>query len=128
MDSGMRTPLARVRGLGSAREGARDWWQMRLLSLALVPLALWWVVEIVAHAGAGYAGFVDWVRAPVPAILLLLTLAATFRHIALGLREVIEDYVHHELVKLAALAAVRLGCAAAALAGAFAVLRIALEG
>jgi succinate dehydrogenase / fumarate reductase membrane anchor subunit len=124
----MRSPLGRVRGLGSARDGAREWWHMRLVSLALVPLSVWWVVSILAHAGTGYAGFVDWVREPVPAILLLLTVAATFFHIALGLKTVIEDYVHHELAKLAALVAVRFGCAALAGAGLFAVLRIALGG
>jgi succinate dehydrogenase / fumarate reductase, membrane anchor subunit len=107
---------------------ARDWRRMRLLSLALVPLSLWWVVSIVAHAGVGYAGFIAWVGAPLPAILLLVTLGATFVHIDLGLREVIEDYVHHELARKGALAAVRLGCAVAFLAGAAAVLRIALGG
>ena len=49
----MRSPLGRVRGLGSDRDGAREWWHMRLVSLALVPLSVWWVVSILAHAGTG---------------------------------------------------------------------------
>jgi succinate dehydrogenase / fumarate reductase membrane anchor subunit len=128
MARSLRSPRGRVQGLGSAREGARGWWLMRVGSLALVPLSVWWVASIAAHAGVGYAGFVDWVRTPTPAVLLVLTIAALFHHIASGLREVIEDYVHHEGVKLASLVAVRFGCIALAVAGIFSVLRIALGG
>ena len=119
-------PKSRFRGLGSAREGAREWWAMRLSSVALVPLALWWVIAILVHAGAGYAEFVDWVRMPVTAILLLVTLPVLFHHIALGVKTVIEDYVHHEALKLAALALTRFATVLLAVAGLFAVLRIAL--
>jgi succinate dehydrogenase / fumarate reductase membrane anchor subunit len=121
----MRSPLGRVYGLGSAREGAREWWSMRLGALALIPLGLWWVAEIIGHAGADYAGFRQWVASPVTAILLILTIAVTFRHTAQGVREVIEDYVHHEGVKLAALVALRFACVALAVAGIYAVLAIA---
>jgi succinate dehydrogenase / fumarate reductase, membrane anchor subunit len=68
----------------------------------------------------------DWVASPLPAILLVLVLIATFWHAALGLQVVIEDYVHTPLAKLALLVVVRLGCFAFAVAGVFAVLSMAL--
>jgi succinate dehydrogenase / fumarate reductase membrane anchor subunit len=123
----MRTPLGQVYGLGSAREGAREWWAMRLSSLALIPLGLWWMIAIIAHAGADYRDFIAWVSSPLTAILWLLTIAVTFYHTAHGLQEVIEDYVHHEGAKLASLVAVRFVCVALAVAGIFSVLAIAFR-
>ncbi|HVJ54417.1 MAG TPA: succinate dehydrogenase, hydrophobic membrane anchor protein [Aliidongia sp.] len=124
-DPHMRTPLGRVYGLGSARDGAGAWWGMRLSSIALVPLSLWWVIAIIAHAGADYAEFRHWVASPVPAILLILTLGVTCYHLAHGVQEVVEDYVHTEAAKIAILIAVKFGAVVLAVAGIFSVLRIA---
>jgi len=121
----MRTPLGQVYGLGSAREGAKEWWSMRLSSVALIPLSLWWVIEIIAHAGADFSDYRAWVASPIVAILLLLTIVTTFYHTAHGIQEVVEDYVHHEGAKLATLVAVRFACVALAVAGVFSVLAIA---
>jgi succinate dehydrogenase / fumarate reductase membrane anchor subunit len=121
----MQSPLGRVYGLGSAREGAREWWVMRLSSLALVPLTIWWVAGIIRHAGASYDDFTDWVSGPVTGTLLILTIGVLFHHLAHGLQVVIEDYVHVEAPKIAALIAIKFGCATLAVAGIFAVLRIA---
>ena len=125
MSNRMRSPLGQVYGLGSAREGAKEWWGMRLSSVALIPLSLWWAIEIIGHAGADYYEFRRWVASPVSAILLILTLAVTLYHTAHGVQEVIEDYVHHEGVKLASLVALRFACVALAVAGIFSVLAIA---
>ncbi len=121
----MRTPLGQVLGLGSARNGAAAWWGMRLTSIALVPLSLWWVASIIAHAGADYAEFRHWVGSPTTSVLLILTIAVTFHHAAQGIAEVIEDYVHAEGVKIATLILVRFAAVLLAVAGIFAVLRIA---
>ena len=122
----MQSPLGRVYGLGSARGGTTGWWRNRVLALALVPLSLWWVAAVIYHAGIRYELFVAWVREPVTAVLLILTTVATFAHIALGAQEAIEDYVHHEGLKLGSLLALRLACVLLGVAGVFAVLRIAL--
>ncbi|MCH8270709.1 MAG: succinate dehydrogenase, hydrophobic membrane anchor protein [Planctomycetes bacterium] len=82
----MRSPLGRVRGLGSAREGVGHWWAQRMTALALVPLALWFVAALVALTGADHASARDWIGAPVPASLLVLLIVATFYHGALGLQ------------------------------------------
>jgi succinate dehydrogenase / fumarate reductase membrane anchor subunit len=128
MTDRMASPLARVQGLGSAREGAREWWLHRLSAVALVPLALWWVVTMIAHAGMNYPDFINWIRDPLPAILLVLTNAVLFYHLSLGLQSVIEDYIHHEGAKLGSLVLVKFGCVVLAVAGIFSVLRIAFGG
>jgi succinate dehydrogenase / fumarate reductase, membrane anchor subunit len=122
----MRSPLGRALGLGSAKEGVEHWWLQRLTAVALVPLALWFVAEIIRLAGAD----LDTVRAaighPLPAILLALLLIATFYHMALGLQVVIEDYVAAPLARLGLVVILRLTCFALAVAGIFAVFSMAL--
>lgn len=123
----LRTRLGTVRGLGSAKQGAAVWWAQRLTALALVPLTIWFVVSLVALAGAPYAAFIAWIQGPVTAVLLVVFLAVGFHHMQLGLREVIEDYVHTEWRKIALIVFVKFASALAALAGIFAVLQIAFR-
>ena len=123
-----RSSLARAAGLGSAHTGVSHWWLQRVSAVALVPLSLWFTASALAASGGGYAAVRAWLQAPLAALLAVLTLAALFHHLALGLQVVVEDYVHTNRVKIPALMAVQLGCAALAAAGAFAVLRIALGG
>ena len=122
----MRSPLGRVIGLGSAKEGVEHWWLQRITAVALVPLSLWFVIAIIRLVGADSDGVRDWVGNPLPAIMLVLLLIATFYHAALGLYVVVEDYIHAELTKLGLVVIVRLGCFALAVAGMFAVLSMAV--
>jgi succinate dehydrogenase / fumarate reductase, membrane anchor subunit len=122
----MRSPLGRAIGLGSAKEGVEHWWAQRVTGLALVPLTLWFVLELVSLVGANRDEFVDWVSEPVTAVLLILLLAATFYHAALGLQVVIEDYVHNEAARLGLTIAMRLLCILLAALGIFAGLQLAL--
>ena len=122
----MRSPLGRAIGLGSAKEGVEHWWRQRITALALVPLTLWLVIAVIGLVGAEHAVFVAWVRSPMPAVLLVLLLLATFYHTALGLQVVIEDYVHGEAMRLAALLVMRLLCIVFAVRGILAVLKLAL--
>ena len=85
----MASPLARVRGLGSAKEGADHWWAQRLTAVALVPLTLWFVYSVVSLLGAGHAEAVAWASAPLNALLLVLLIATTFYHAQLGLQVVV---------------------------------------
>ncbi len=124
----MRSPLGRVRGLGSAREGVGHWWAQRMTSLALVPLALWFVAALVTLTGADHATARAWVAAPVPASLLVLLIVAAFYHGALGLQVVVEDYVHHEGAKLAALIAINGLALVLGLTGVLAVLMVLFGG
>ena len=102
-----RSPLGRVRGLGSAKEGVAHWWAQRLTAVALVPLAVWFVASVAAHAGADHEAMRAWIGSPLVASLLVLLIVATFYHLYLGVQVVIEDYVHSEGVKIASLIAVK---------------------
>jgi succinate dehydrogenase / fumarate reductase membrane anchor subunit len=122
----MRSPLGRAIGLGSAKEGVAHWWAQRVTALALVPLTLWFVIAVIGLVGADHSVFVAWVRSPMPAILLILLLVATFYHASLGLQVVIEDYIHGEVARLATLLMMRFLCIVFAVRGIFAVLKLAL--
>jgi succinate dehydrogenase / fumarate reductase membrane anchor subunit len=121
----MRSALGQVRHLGAAKEGVQHWWAQRLTALALVPLMIWFVASIAWLAGADHAGFVGWIARPYNALLMILLLAAGFHHAQLGLQVVIEDYVHGEGCKLAMIVVVKFAALLLALAGIFAVLKIA---
>jgi succinate dehydrogenase / fumarate reductase membrane anchor subunit len=123
-----RSPIARVRGLGAAREGVQHWWVQRLTAVALVPLSIWFAAGVIALAGAPHAEAAAWIAHPLNATLMILTLGLTFHHGQLGLQVVIEDYVHAEAVKLALLILTKLLALALALAGALAVLRLMIGG
>lgn len=106
----LRSPLARVRHLGSARDGTRHWWAQRVTALALVPLVAWFAISVISMIGADHAAFTAWAGDPLSGALLVLLVAATFHHAALGLQVVIEDYVHHEGRKIVALLLVKGAC------------------
>ena len=122
----LRSPVGRAIGLGSAKEGVEHWWLQRVTAVALVPLTLWFVIAVVRLSSADIDTVRDWVGRPLPAILLVLLLIATFWHASLGVQVVIEDYVHTDLAKLGLLIVIRLACFALAVAGIFAVLSMAL--
>jgi len=123
-----RNPIARIRGLGSAKEGVQHWWAQRLTALALVPLSVWFVAGMVALTGATHAEAAEWVGHPFNATLMILTLGLVCHHGQLGLQVVIDDYVHAEGARLLLLIAARLLALALALAGIVAVLRLMLAG
>jgi succinate dehydrogenase / fumarate reductase membrane anchor subunit len=124
----MRSPLGRVLGLGSAKEGVEHWWRQRMTALLLVPLTLWFVIAVIGLIGADRAALVAWTHNPMAAVLMILLLVATFYHAALGLQVVIEDYVHSEGTKLAALIVMRVLCILFVLRGVLAVLKLAFVG
>ena len=124
----LETRLAKVRGLGSAKDGTHHWWAQRLTAVALVPLTIWFAVAVAGMAGTDYATAAAWVSSPVNTILLLLLIAATFHHLQLGVQVVVEDYMHAEGVKIATLMLVKFASAILAVACAYAVLRVAFGG
>ncbi|MDZ7841364.1 MAG: succinate dehydrogenase, hydrophobic membrane anchor protein [Gammaproteobacteria bacterium] len=103
----LRSPLGRVLGSGSAKEGVDHWWWQRLTAVALVPLGIWFVVAVISLVGAGHAEARAWAAAPVNMVLLIAFTAALLHHAQLGLQVVIEDYVHNEAWKLAGLLAIK---------------------
>lgn len=96
----IRTPLARVRGLGAAREGTEHFWQMRVTAIAAMLLAPILLVVILSLIGADYATTRRVLGHPLVAVPLLLMLVASLQHMRLGMQAIIEDYVHGEGSKL----------------------------
>jgi succinate dehydrogenase / fumarate reductase membrane anchor subunit len=92
----METPLARVRGLGSAGHGGAEWWSVRLNSVALLLLSVWLVTSLLRLPRLDYLTLTEWLRDPLAAVPLLLLIVTTFWHIQHGLKEVIDDYSHTE--------------------------------
>ena len=124
----LRSPLGRVRGLGSAKSGTEHFWIQRVTAIALIPLSLWFVYSIISLAGGDYLGAVAWLRTPTTAVLMILLIVATFHHMQLGLQVVIEDYVHGEGIKIASLLLMKGASLLLAVAAAFSVLKVAFGG
>ena len=87
-----RTPLARARGLGSAKDGVGHWWVQRLTAIALIPLVVWFAVSLVMLSGADYAVVRAWIGSPLVMVLLILTIGVGLHHGQLGMQVVLEDY------------------------------------
>jgi succinate dehydrogenase / fumarate reductase, membrane anchor subunit len=103
----MRSPLGRARGLGSARAGAAHWWAQRLTALALLPLTLWFLCAAVRMIGATRDDVVLWMAGPLPIILMIALVIATFHHLQLGLQVVIEDYVDNHALRVGSILLVK---------------------
>lgn len=124
----MKTPLGRVRGLGSARSGAHHWWHERLSSLASLILLIWFFVSLLRLPDFDYPTLREWLAAPLAAVPMLLLIATLFWHLAGGLRVVVEDYVHEEGSKLFWLVLINFGSLLGAGLCLFAVARLAFGG
>lgn len=124
----LQTAIGRVRGLGSAREGTHHFKLQRLTALANLVLVLWFVFAAASLSGADYAAVRAWLAAPLSASLMILLVVSTFYHARLGVQVVIEDYVHHEGLKIGALALLQLATFGLGTASVVAVLIIASGG
>jgi succinate dehydrogenase / fumarate reductase membrane anchor subunit len=122
--SNFRTPLARVRGLGAARDGTQDFWHMRVTSVALVPLSIAFVLIAVSLLGRNHAAVVQILGSPLIAMLMLLFIGTNAYHMWLGMQEIIVDYVHGEFWKLVSLMANTFFCVVTSLACAYAIFKL----
>ncbi|HEV7714937.1 MAG TPA: succinate dehydrogenase, hydrophobic membrane anchor protein [Steroidobacteraceae bacterium] len=90
----LQSPLGRVLGLGSAKDGVHHWWVQRLTSIALIPLTVWFVVSLFALPAFDHSTVVSWMAHGWTALLLVIFIAVSVRHSQLGVQVVVEDYVH----------------------------------
>jgi succinate dehydrogenase / fumarate reductase membrane anchor subunit len=123
----MSTPLARVRGLGSAKSGTRAFWRQRLTAVANVPLSIAFVVIVVSLLGRNHAAVVQILGSPLIAVIMLLFIFSITTHMRIGMQVIIEDYVHDEGAKLLLLMANTFFTVAVGLAAAFAVLMLSFK-
>ncbi len=111
--------------LGSAREGAEHWWHERLSSVAVLLLFVWLIVSLLRLPALDHRGVTEWLRDPLAAVPMLLLIAATFWHLHMGLKVIVEDYVHDEGNKFLSLLLLNFAAVGAAAFAIFAVLKIA---
>jgi succinate dehydrogenase membrane anchor subunit len=121
-----RTPLAKARGLGSAKAGTAHWWMQRITAVALIPLTFWVIILLDSCLNAPYQETLAWLTSPLNSVFVVSWILFVFYHAALGLQVVIEDYVSSEKWKIVSIWGVNLVFLMLALAAFIAVLRIIL--
>jgi succinate dehydrogenase / fumarate reductase membrane anchor subunit len=120
----MRTPLGRVRSLGASHSGTTDFWRQRLTAVAMTLLIIPMIVIVLMLIGSNQAGAKLILGSLPVAIILILFIVASTWHMKIGMQVVIEDYVHSEKVKLAAIMANNFFCFAVALASIYAIFKL----
>ena len=123
----LRSPLGKVLGSGSAKEGVHHWWMQRLTSVALIPLTIWFVVSILSLPTFDHVAVIAWMSQTYTALFLILLVLVVTWHSQLGVRVVVEDYVHGGS-KTLVLVLLTFIHAMVAVAGVFAVLKVAFGG
>lgn len=123
-----QTPLAKVRGLGSAKAGTSHFWMQRITAITLIPLSLWMVSFTEHLLSASHEEMIVWLAGPLDSILAIAWIIAAFYHAALGLQVVIEDYVHTEWRKITSIWLIKLTFLFFAIAAIVAIFRISMLG
>jgi succinate dehydrogenase / fumarate reductase membrane anchor subunit len=124
----LRSPLGNVVGLGSAKDGVHHWWWQRLTSIALVPLSIWFTVSILSLPSLDHVTVVSWMAQSWTALLLIVFVLVATYHSQLGSRVVVEDYFNHGGTKILTLVILTFVHALLAVAGVFAILKVAFGG
>jgi succinate dehydrogenase / fumarate reductase, membrane anchor subunit len=126
-DDLMRSELGRVRGLGSAKEGAHHWWRQRVTAFGNLALLLWLIFSLLRLPDLGYNTVHGWLQSPLVAVPMALIVINTFWHFRLGLQVVVEDYQHDES-RIIAMALVHIWTFAMGGLALFSILKVALSG
>ncbi len=125
---GNGTSIGRVRGLGSAREGAHHWLIQRFTAVGNLVLALWFIVSLLLMKDLSYGTVSAWLAEPISATAMALLIISTFWHARLGLQVLMEDYIHTSGNKFALLTLLNFAALGGALFGVFCIVRLALGG
>ena len=120
----LRTPLGRVRGLGSARTGTEEFWLQRMTAIAGIPLTIAGLSLVISLTGRSYPAVKQILGSPLVAVLMILFILANVIHMKIGIQVVIEDYVYHKNQKFTLLILNTFFAWAVGLACVFAILKI----
>jgi succinate dehydrogenase / fumarate reductase membrane anchor subunit len=120
----LRTPLGKVLGLGSAKDGTDHWWGQRVSAVALALLGLWFVVGLASLEGLAYGNVIAFIARPLNGVLLTLLCVTVAYHSYLGVQVVIEDYVHGPAAKVSMIVLSRFAHVLVAVASVYSILRI----
>jgi succinate dehydrogenase / fumarate reductase membrane anchor subunit len=123
----MRTPLARVKGLGAAGHGVEHWWIHRMTAVSNIPLIIAFVIVVAALAASpSHQEAIGIISHPLVAIILILAVVSVTNHMRLGMQIIIEDYVHDRMLKIVALIANNFYAVIIAIACLYAILKVSL--
>jgi len=122
----LRSPLGRVLGLGTARDGTEHWWGQRVSGVAMALLGLWFAASLASMSGFDHAQAVTFISSPINAVLLALLSITMAYHSYLGVQVVIEDYVHAPGLKISTLILSRFAHVFLAAAALFAILKLGI--
>ncbi len=123
-----QTPLAKVKGLGSAKAGTGHFWMQRITAIALIPLSFWMVSYTQQLLSASHDQVIAWLSGPIDAVLATTWVIAAFYHAALGLQVVVEDYIPTEWLKMTIIWAIKLTFFFFAVAAIITIFRISMLG
>jgi succinate dehydrogenase / fumarate reductase membrane anchor subunit len=120
----LRSPLGRVLGMGSAKDGTAHWWAQRVSAVALIPLTLWFVFSLLTLPALDYDTVRTWLSVPISGFLAVLLVAVLAYHSYLGTIVIVEDYVTGTGMKVLTLLVLRFLYVLCGGAGIFAILRV----
>jgi len=123
----MRSPLSKVLGLGSAKQGAHHWWVQRITSVALLFLAPWFLFALINLGDVSFASLTLWMAQPLHSVLLSLFVVVVTYHSQLGVQVVLEDYVANKGTRMVSLLIINFALLLLAVIGVFSILRVALS-
>lgn len=126
MSNNLRTPLSKVKGLGSAKDGVEHFWVQRITGLALIPITLWFCFSVASLPSADYAQVAKWLSSPFNAAMMIITVIMAFHHAQLGLQVIIEDYVSCHAKRTAGIIVAKFACFLFGVIGVVSVLKVAI--
>ena len=124
----LRSPLAKVKGLGRSSDASHHFWLQRLTALALIPLTLWFCFSIALLAEASYSNVLAWLASPFNAVMMILIVLISFQHAQLGLQVIIEDYIATYRYRLMAILAVKFSSYFMMALGVYSIIKISFGG
>ena len=124
----LRSPLAKVKGLGVSPDASHYFWLQRLTALALIPLTLWFCFSIALLPEASYEGIVAYMQSPFNAVMMVLIVLVSFQHAHLGLQVIIEDYVSNHDYRLMGILLVKFISYFMMALGVYSIVKVSLGG
>jgi succinate dehydrogenase / fumarate reductase membrane anchor subunit len=122
----LRSPLAKVKGLGHSSDATQHFWRQRLTAIALIPLTLWFCFSIALLPNATHTSIIHWLQTPFNSVMMILVVLLSFYHANLGLHVIIEDYIAHHGYRLAAIICIKFISYFMMLLGVYSILTVAL--
>ncbi len=123
----LRSPLSKVKGLGTSNEASQHFWLERITALALIPLVIWFCLSIALLPTVSYEVLVNWLHSPFNTTMMILIVIVGFQHAQLGMQVIIEDYIASYTFRISAILVVKFISYFLMALGVYSILKIALS-